>query len=448
MKQACSFVSDMVKNRQKGCLLTIRFVNHKEEDLMSEPQEKKIIVPVNWEKIYAGRAKRLTKSAIREILKLIKNPEIISFAGGLPANELLPRNEVANACRKILADKKMGEMALQYGPTEGYDPLKEYLVEQMQKYGVPAKMENVSITNGAQGAIFLSGLMLVEKDTMVLVEEPTYLGYANAMKHLGAQFCTIPVDQDGMRVDLLPEIIEKYHPKVIYTMPDFHNPVGVTMSLERRHELARIVSERDDIVIIEDNPYGKLRYSGEHLPPVASLAKEHTFYLGTVSKILAPGLRVGWMVAPEAPTTKTFEAIQGECLYTSLFTQMIVHKIFSNEKMMDARIKELRKVYKERRDVMLDSLDRYFPHEVTWTRPEGGLFLWLTAPHGIDTGSEFFQKALDEKVAYVPGGPFYAIDCKDAKRTARLNFSYSNTEKIEEGMKRLGKAFKKELAKK
>ncbi|MCX6738744.1 MAG: PLP-dependent aminotransferase family protein, partial [Candidatus Parcubacteria bacterium] len=260
---------------------------------------------------------------------------------------------------------------------------------------------------------------------------------------LGAEFCTIPVDKDGMRVDLLPGIIEKHHPKIIYTMPDFHNPLGVTMSLERRHKLAEIVSARDDIVIIEDNPYGKLRYEGKHLPPVVSLAKEHTFYLGTVSKILAPGLRVGWMVAPEEPTTKTFEAIQGECLYTSFLTQMIVHRIFTSGK-MDDRIAMLRKVYKERRDMMLSMLEKHFPKEVTWTHPEGGLFLWITTPGDINT-LDFFNKVIRDNVAYVPGASFYANADEEGLHTARLNFSYCSVPDIQIGIERLGLALKKAL---
>jgi 2-aminoadipate transaminase len=414
-----------------------------EEDLMSESEEK-FIVPVNWPKMYAKRAEGLSASAIREILKLTAKPEIISFAGGLPANELLPCKEVRKAANIVLSDKKTKCVAMQYGATEGYGPLKEYLCERMREYNVPAEVGNVTITNGAQGAIFLSGLMFIDRGTMVLVESPTYLGMIQAWTHLGAKFCTIPIDKDGMMVDLLPGIIEKYHPKIIYTMPDFHNPAGVTMSLERRIKFAEIVSAHDDIIVIEDNPYGKLRYEGEHLPPIVSLAKEHTFYLGTVSKIMAPGLRVGWMVAPKEPVAKMFQAIQGECLFTSVFLQMLVHNIFTSGA-IDERILKIRNIYRKRRDTMLREMEKHFPKEIVWTYPEGGLFLWVTTPGNINS-LELFKSALEENVAFVPGASFYANGEEKGLHTFRMNFSFSSEKQIRTGIKRLGLALRKALA--
>ena len=418
----------------------------KKEDIMSESPESKIIVPVNWDKMYAKSAEKLTSSAIREILKRTMDPSITSFAGGYPANEMLPFEEVRIASNKILTDKQMQVGALQYGPTEGYIPLKEYICEQMQKYGVPAVPGNVTITNGAQGGIFLIGLIFIEPGTTVLVERPTYLGVINPWRHLGANFVSISVDKDGMVVDELPGIIEKYHPKIIYTMPNFHNPLGVTMSLERRKRFAEIVSQHDDIMVVEDDPYGKLRYTGDHLPPIISLLKDRTFRLQTVSKVMAPGLRVGWIVAPEQPLAKIFQAIQGECLYTSTYNQMIVNEIYRSG-VMEERIKLLRKVYGERRAITLDCIDRYFPKEVQCTRPDGGLFLWATTPPSINT-LEFFDKALAQKVAFVPGASFYANGEKEGLQTLRVNFSYSGPEKIEPGMKVLGNTLKEELVKK
>ena len=405
---------------------------------MTEKNTK--ITPIDWDSRYAGRVPYLKSSAIRDLLKLAGQPGIISLAGGLPAAEAFPVSHIKQAFNDVLDSSST--QALQYGTTEGYVPLKELLCENMRKYGVPAEVGNVIITNGAQQGLDMVGRLFVDEKTVVCTEAPTYLGALQTWTFHGAKYCTIPIDTNGMRTDKLPELFRKHHFKFIYALPNFQNPGGVTMSLERREELAHY-AQKYGFFIIEDDPYGNLRYEGTDVAPIASLLKEQTFYLGTVSKTLAPGLRTAWVVAPEAVISKNVLAKQSSDLFTSTLLQMAVHKIYTSGMIKD-HVARVRILYKERRDAMLTALEKYFPQEVKWTRPEGGLFLWVTTPAKINT-TELFDTALAEGVAYVPGVAFYPNSVEDGLHTIRLNFSFNPPEKNEEGIKRLGAVFKQAL---
>lgn len=399
-----------------------------------------VIPLVNWEAVYAGRTARMKSSAIRELLKLTSQPDIISFAGGLPAPEMFPVREFEEACAYVLRNE--GAEALQYGATEGYGPLKEYLVERMNKYGVPAEDHNILLTNGSQQALDLIGKVFVDGQMVVCTERPTYLGALQAWNAYEANYCTVPVDDEGMVVDELPKVIERCRPRFIYVLPNFHNPAGVSLSEARRRQLVEIAIKYD-IFIVEDDPYGELRFEGEDIVPIVTLAKERTIYLCTFSKTLAPGIRLGWIVAPQVAINKLVQAKQGADLHTSTFLQMVANDICQRG-ILRQHVKRIRATYKERRDAMLDAMAELFPDEVKWTHPLGGLFLWVKTPEKVNT-IDLFKTAVAEKVAYVPGASFYPDDDPEGLHTMRLNFSYCKPEVIVEGIRRLGTAIKKVL---
>lgn len=395
----------------------------------------------DWEAIYAARVGHMTSSIIRELLKLTMQPDIISFAGGLPAPEMFPVREFGEACAYVLQHE--GAQALQYGPSEGYGPLREYLVERMNKYGVPAEVDNILITNGSQQALDLIGRIFVDSTVVVCTERPTYLGALQAWNAYEANYCTVPLDDDGMMVDELEATIERRRPKFIYVLPNFHNPAGVSLSEERRHKLAE-AALKHDVFIVEDDPYGELRFEGEDLTPMVTLAKERTLYVGTFSKTLAPGIRLGWVAAPKQVISKLVQAKQGADLHTSTFVQVVANDICQRG-ILRQHVKHIRATYKQRLDTMLDAMTEFFPEEVKWFRPQGGLFLWVTTPPKVDTVA-LFKVAVAEKVAYVPGDPFYPGEDLEGRRHMRLNFSFSKPEVIVEGIRRLGTALKRAMA--
>ncbi|HEY75077.1 MAG TPA: PLP-dependent aminotransferase family protein [Thermoflexia bacterium] len=403
-------------------------------------------IPVlDWAPHLSTRVQRMKSSAIRELLKLTQQPDIISFAGGLPAPELFPLREVEEACRYVIRTE--GDRALQYGPTEGYLPLREWLATSMHKYGVPAVPDNVLVTNGSQQALDLIGKVFIDPGDFVITSRPTYLGAIQAWNAYGARYQTVDLDDDGMVVDQIEEAYERAvresgrPPKFIYVLPNFHNPAGTTLSLERRQRLAEIAT-RLDLPIVEDDPYGALRYEGEDLPPVCTYVPERTIYLGTFSKTLTPGLRLGWIVCPEVLMKRFVLAKQGADLHTGTFAQFVANDICQRG-FLKPHVQRLRRVYKERRDTMLEALAEFWPEGCSWTHPQGGLFLWARVPESIDT-TEFFKRAVEEKVAYVPGVNFYP-NGDGGFNAMRLNFSYSPPDKIVEGIRRLGIALKKEL---
>lgn len=394
-----------------------------------------------WDHRYAQRTQRMSSSAIRELLKLTELPDIISFAGGLPAPDVFPVEEFRQSCDQVLLEN--GAQALQYSTTEGLIPLREMIARHTSRYGIEVNAENILITTGSQQALDLIGKIFINPGDRILVESPTYLGALQAWNSYSAEYLPVLVDQHGMITDALEEALRS-GPKFIYVLPNFQNPTGVTLSLERRLKLVEL-ADRYGVPVIEDDPYGQLRYEGEHLPSVATLDERfrdnhgacyrgNVICMSTFSKTLAPGLRLAWLIAPPEVINKLVQAKQGADLHTPTFTQMTAYEI-SRGGFLDRHIKVIRQVYKERRDVMLSAMERYFPPEVRWTHPEGGLFLWARLPEDIDS-TVVLRTAVESKVAFVPGAPFYPYS--GVQNTLRLNFSNATPENITEGIRRLG----------
>jgi 2-aminoadipate transaminase len=403
-----------------------------------------------WTSRYALRTKGIKSSAIRELLKITQRPEVISFAGGLPAPDVFPIARFEQACHTVL--QKNGPASLQYSATEGYEPLREMLAQNMARYGIRARTENVLITSGSQQALDLIGKLLINQGDRILVEAPTYLGALQAFNVYGPEYVSVPIDEDGLRTDLLEPCLRS-GPKFMYILPNFQNPGGTTLSEGRRHELV-LLADKYGIPIIEDDPYGQLRYEGEHLPPLVVLDRENlrrdngysignVIYLSTFSKTLAPGLRLGWIVAPPEVIVKLVQLKQGADLHTSTFNQIVAYEV-ARDGFLDEHVKLIRQVYRGRRDVMLHALQEFFPPEATWTHPKGGLFLWVTLPLGMDS-VKLFDAALKENVAFVPGESFYPANGHPIGPHMRLNFSNATPEQIREGIRRLSIAVKKQM---
>ena len=399
-----------------------------------------------WKSRYAQRTQRMGRSIIRELLKLTMQPDLISFAGGLPASELFPVERCREAACRILAEQS--DSALQYGPTEGYLPLRQLICDRMYRYGINAEPANVLITNGAQQALDLIGKLLINPGDRILVEEPTYLGALQAWNSYQAEYVSVQSDDNGLRTDLLESAL-RVGPKFLYVLPNFQNPGGTTLPLERRQDLVRL-SNKYGIPIVEDDPYGALRFEGEHIPPLVALDSAHqktaglngrgfmegnVIYLGTMSKMMAPGLRLGWVVAPVEVVDQLVMMKQGTDLHSSSFSQMLAYEV-AKDGFLDDHVRVIRRVYRERRDVMLAALERHFPEGCSWTHPDGGLFLWARVPEWIDT-AELLKEAVAHKVAYVPGSAFF-VDPDLGHNTMRLNFSCAQPAQIEDGIRRLG----------
>jgi len=398
-----------------------------------------------WDHRYAQRTQRMTSSAIRELLKLTEDPEVISFAGGLPAPDVFPVEEFSAACGQVL--KEWGALALQYGSTEGYLPLREMIARHTGRYGISVTEENILITSGSQQALDLIGKVFINPGDRILVEEPTYLGALQAWNAYGAEYVTVRMDENGMVTDELENALRS-GVKFIYVLPNFQNPTGVTLSAERRQKLLE-TADQYGVPIIEDDPYGQLRYEGENLPSIVSMDNEYrrngnneyrgnVIYLSTFSKTLAPGLRLAWVIAPAQVIRKLVQAKQGADLHTSTFNQIVAYEV-ARGGFIDRHIWLIRRVYGERRNIMLDAMEELFPPGVQWTKPKGGLFLWGMLPKEMDT-TEIFKIAVARKVAFVPGASFFALG--GGKNTMRLNFSYSNPDQIQIGIERLANVLK------
>lgn len=389
---------------------------------------------------YSDRMSTIKASEIREILKLTLREDIISFAGGLPAPELFPVNEM-----KIVADKvltEIGQEAMQYSTTEGYNPLRKHIVERMKKAEVNTSFENILITSGSQQGLDFSGKIFLNPSDIVICESPSYLGAINAFNSYQCQFREVETDNNGMIIeDLEKQINENENIKFIYVIPDFQNPSGKTWSLERRQKLID-VANKHDIVIIEDNPYGELRYEGKHLPSIKSLdTEDRVVYLGTFSKTFAPGLRIGWVCASDEILNKYIMIKQSSDLQTNSMTQRELSR-FLDEYSLDAHIDKIVAVYRKRRDLMAETMKNEFPETVKYIVPEGGLFIWVEVPEYIDT-KKLMVKAIEKKIAFVPGRSFYPNS--NTVNTMRLNFSNMNEKNIVEGITRLGRLLKQEI---
>ncbi|MBU5294326.1 aminotransferase-like domain-containing protein [Anaerosalibacter bizertensis] len=386
---------------------------------------------------YAKRMDNIKASEIRELLKLTQKPEIISFAGGLPAPELFPVEELEKVSSKVLEEQ--GTTALQYGPTEGYEPLRVEITKRMEKVGVECKPEDILVTSGSQQGLDFSGKIFLNPGDIVLCESPSYLGAINAFKAYEPEFIGVPTDENGMIMEELEDILKNNdRVRFIYVIPDFQNPSGRTWSIERRKRLIELANEYN-VAIIEDNPYGELRFEGEYYPAIKHYDTEgRVIFLGTFSKIFCPGLRLGWVCAEEEVLNKFVLAKQGSDLQSSTISQMQVAK-FLEEYDIEAHIENLKKVYKKRRDLMINTMKEEFPEEIKFTNPEGGLFTWVVLPEYMNA-RDLAVKAIEKNVAFVPGGSFFPNGGNE--NTLRLNYSSMDDEKIVIGIKRLAEAIK------
>ncbi len=373
----------------------------------------------------------LRPSTIREILKVTAQPEVISFAGGLPAPELFPVAEVKAASDLVLTNN--GAAALQYSESEGYRPLREWIATEVGLRGFKASADDILVTNGSQQGLDLMGKLFLNPGDVVLTENPTYLAAIQAFQTFEAKFVPVPTDTDGLIPEALPELIRLHKPKFLYTIPNFQNPTGLTLSAPRRAALARIAAEHG-LTILEDDPYGKLRYRGVEIPPVKHWdTAGRVIYASTFSKTIAPGLRIGWMVLPASLFHPTLILKQASDLHTSSFDQRVAH-IFLTQNNQTIHLEKIRRAYGERYEILDATLRTEMPAGFTWTKPEGGMFLWVTGPEKLDA-MELLQRAIVQKVAFVPGRDFFPADA--GKNYFRLNYSNSTPERIREGVRRL-----------
>ncbi|TME92541.1 MAG: PLP-dependent aminotransferase family protein [Chloroflexi bacterium] len=402
-------------------------------------------MPVAWQQLYADRAQGMRASDIREILKITAQPDVISLAGGLPAPELFPIDEYRRAFEWVLESD--GAQALQYGPSEGYRPLRKLLAERLSRFGIGCSADDILVTNGSQQALDLIGKILLNPGDAVVVEKPTYLGALQAFNQYQATYAVVPMDEDGMRVDEVERLLSQQHArgqriKFIYALPNFQNPTGRSMSLARRRRLVELASQ-SGIPIVEDDPYGELRFEGQHLPTLKSLDTDGlVIYLGTFSKILAPGFRLGWIVAGQEAMEALLHGKQPSDLHTGMAQQMATYEV-ARDGFVDTHVERIKAFYKERRDVMLQAIEEHFPPEAHYTRPGGGLFVWAELERHIDT-RELLLDAIQDKVAFVPGQGFHPD--RSGTNTMRLNFSNVPPDQLREGIRRLGHTIQRRMA--
>jgi len=387
--------------------------------------------------LFASRTKVMKSSAMRDLMAVTARPEIISLAGGLPDTSTFPPDTFAAVAQRIASESCA--KALQYGPTEGLEETKECIAEVMGAEGMRVDAEDVLVTTGGQQVIDLVTKTLIDPGDVVVAEGPTYPGAASVFTSYQADVVQIDMDSDGMRVDLLEDALDQLdregrRPKFIYTVPSFQNPAGVTMSEPRRRRLVEVAHDRE-LLVLEDNPYGLLRYEGEPPTPLLSLdGGVYVMYLGTFSKILSPGIRLGWVVAPPPVLEKINLGKQAADLCTSTLSQLMVQAYFAEGRWREY-VDSLTEIYRARRDTMLDALADHFPPQADWTRPSGGLFIWATLPDFIDT-TDLLARALRENVAFVPGEAAF-LDGR-GRSAMRLNFSGSDEDAIREGIRRIG----------
>lgn len=394
--------------------------------------------------IYAERTYSMVSSEIRDLLSVTARPDIISLAGGLPDTTVMSPEMMSEVAARVFAEDGAG--ALQYGPTDGFAPLKHVLCTIMEEEGLKVYPEELIVTHGSQQALEMLSKIFINPGDVVIVEAPSYVGALNSFMSYQPEFITIEMDDEGLRLDLLRNALEGLEregrrAKFLYTIPSFQNPAGITLSRERREGLVEMAREFD-LLLIEDNPYGLLRFEGELLPPLKTMDPDRVIYLGTLSKICSAGLRVGWVCAPGPVLEKVSLAKQAADLCTATLTQHIAYGYFTTQDWR-AVISQLIKIYRGRRDAMFESLEEFFPEGVSWTRPEGGFFIWARMPAYINT-KDMLAKALESKVAYVPGTGFYPG--RQGTFEMRLNFSFPPEEAIHEGIKRLSKVIKREIS--
>ncbi|GAB4117369.1 MAG: PLP-dependent aminotransferase family protein [Candidatus Caldatribacteriota bacterium] len=403
-------------------------------------------MPINTEEFYSILASRMQASSIREILKIIQSSKVISLAGGMPDPATFPAAEIKIVTQKVLTENNA--QALQYSSTEGLKQLREFLLDYLLPENRKETLENIIICSGSQQGLDLVGKVLLDPGDIVIVELPSYLAALNAFHSYGGETVGIPMDDEGMKMDYLRETLiqlfkEGKKVKFIYTISNFQNPAGVTLSLTRRKELLAIAREFN-LFILEDNPYEKIRFEGEDIPSIYSLDEDdRVISLGTFSKILCPGLRMAWIIGNKKIIEKIVIMKQATDLCSPILNQLIVNEYCRNYD-LDKNIASNVEIYRQKKEVMLKALNKYFPVEATWTKPEGGFFVFATLPEYVDT-DEMFMDSIKAEVAYVSGSPFFANG--KGKNTMRLSFCYPSKEDIEEGIRRLGGVIKDRIRK-
>ncbi len=387
--------------------------------------------PIQWQ--FSERAQQLQSSFIREILKITQRPEIISFAGGLPSPATFPVDVMKAAYDKVLS--QTGKVALQYGPTDGYGPLREWIANSLSTEGSRILPEQILMTSGSQQALDLLGKVLIDEGSRVLVETPSYLGALQAFSVYRPEFKSVETDEHGLVPSSIDAIAQGA--RLLYALPNFQNPTGRSLSVERRQELVETCA-RLGLPLIEDDPYGTLSYRGEPMPKMVAMNPDGVIYMGSFSKVLTPGIRLGYVCAP-LPLVRRLElAKQAADLHTAQLTQMVVHEVVKDG-FLDQHIPTIRKLYGDQCQVMLDAMTEHFPSGVTWTKPEGGMFIWVTLPKSVDA-MKLLDQSLAARVAFVPGAPFYANEPET--NTLRLSFVTVPPERIREGIAILGKLIK------
>lgn len=399
----------------------------------------------NWQAKYARRLEWMSTSVIRDILKAAQADDLISLAGGWPEADLFPVEQLDEITHYVL--HQMPRESLQYGLTDGLTLLRKTIADMMTEQNMPAKADNIAIASGSQQTLDLMGRIFLDEGDTVVIESPTFLGAMQSFNCYGARYAPVPLDDEGLRVDVLEEVLKKQPVKLMYLIPTFQNPTGITMSLARRHKVLDL-AERYGVPILEDDPYSALRFAGDPVPSLQALdAARHpinaekgsyvqgnVIYLGSFSKTLTPGLRLAWAVCPPEIAQQMVMAKQGADLHSNALSQTIAYE-FIRRGWLPGQIERIRKMYHERRNAMCDAIAKYFPKDVQYTRPEGGLFLWVTLPGDIDTVA-MLKDAAARKVAFVPGAPFFVDG--SGKNTLRMSFASVPPATIEEGIKRLG----------
>jgi 2-aminoadipate transaminase len=390
--------------------------------------------------MFSNRISDVPKSFIREILKVAVDPSIISFAGGLPNRDLFPVEELQKATNKIF--ETSGKDILQYSNSEGYLPLREFISQRYkEKMALDIPVKNILITSGSQQGLDLLGKIFLNEGDDIIIEEPGYLGAIQAFSTYKATFRTVPLNNDGLDVDCLENSLNIHTPKLMYTVPNFQNPSGISYSQSNREMISRLLQGKNTF-LIEDNPYGDLRYTGSEKDSFKKLLPEQSILLGSFSKIVVPSFRIGWIVAPDCIMEKLIIAKQASDLHTNYFSQRILYQYLVDND-VDVHISKIRKTYNIQRTAMLESIQNHFPKHVEFTQPEGGMFLWVGLPEEM-SAMKLFNHAIEKKVAFVPGDPFY-VNKKDVN-TFRLNFSCVNEKTIELGIKQLGESIHQILA--
>jgi 2-aminoadipate transaminase len=383
---------------------------------------------------YSARSRRMTASEVRALFAVASRPEVVSLAGGMPFVEALPNEEVVRVMEAVLG--RRGAVALQYGGGAGQPGLKERLVELMAEEGVAGQPDHMVITTGAQQALDILGKVLIDPGELVAVEAPSYVGALSAFAVYEPTYLQIPMDEDGLIVERFEEaLLRGDRPRFLYTCPNFQNPAGVTLSRERRERLVAVCRDAR-VPIVEDNPYGMLRFEGEGLPALRTLDPENVVYLGTLSKVFCPGIRVGWAMGPAGLIERMVLAKEASDLCSSNLNQLVAEEWLSDRDRWRGALASLNGVYRSRRDTMLTALEEHFPRDSSWTHPAGGFYVWVTLPEPLDATS-MLPTAVEHRVAYVPGTAFYPDG--SGRNRMRLAFCYPPEERIEEGVRRLGK---------